>query len=405
MNGTSPGPLIEVTQGDLLEVRLRNADVPGRDDPALARARRAERGGRRRRGHPGRRRGRRGAHLPVRRQASAAPTGTTRTRSPTSRCIGGLLGALVVRPRGPDRSVRDVVAVAHTYDGIPHPQRRRAPCGCRRGRDSGSASAWSTPTTARRRRGRARRTGWSPSTARTCTGRPTSTAGRSWSPPAAASTSRWWRPPTAARCGSRSARRRRSWSAGPASRPPRPPADADPRPAVLRVAGAARPRPGRRGPALRLRHRPRPGLRAGQAGDLVDASTATSSPTCRCTSSTRATWSGCGSPTAAARCTRCTCTATTPSCSRRNGVQATGSPWWFDSLNVLDGETYDVAFVADNPGHLDGPLPQPEARAAGPARAPDVRRRDRALPARAPTRATSRSTTAGIDPCPPGWYS
>ena len=34
----------------------------------------------------------------------------------------------------------------------------------------------------------------------------------------------------------------------------------------------------------------------------------------------------------------------------RNGVAATGSPWWVDSLNVLDGETYDVAFVATNPG-------------------------------------------------------
>ncbi len=34
----------------------------------------------------------------------------------------------------------------------------------------------------------------------------------------------------------------------------------------------------------------------------------------------------------------------------RNGVVATGSPWWFDSLNVRDGENYDVAFVADNPG-------------------------------------------------------
>jgi FtsP/CotA-like multicopper oxidase with cupredoxin domain len=34
----------------------------------------------------------------------------------------------------------------------------------------------------------------------------------------------------------------------------------------------------------------------------------------------------------------------------RNGVAATGSPWWFDSLNVADGESYDVAFVADNPG-------------------------------------------------------
>jgi FtsP/CotA-like multicopper oxidase with cupredoxin domain len=34
----------------------------------------------------------------------------------------------------------------------------------------------------------------------------------------------------------------------------------------------------------------------------------------------------------------------------RNGVAATGSPWWVDSLEVRDGETYDIAFVADNPG-------------------------------------------------------
>jgi FtsP/CotA-like multicopper oxidase with cupredoxin domain len=34
----------------------------------------------------------------------------------------------------------------------------------------------------------------------------------------------------------------------------------------------------------------------------------------------------------------------------RNGVTATGSPWWVDSLNVLPGETYDIAFVANNPG-------------------------------------------------------
>ena len=34
----------------------------------------------------------------------------------------------------------------------------------------------------------------------------------------------------------------------------------------------------------------------------------------------------------------------------RNGVPATGSPWWFDSLNVENGESYDIAFVADNPG-------------------------------------------------------
>ena len=34
----------------------------------------------------------------------------------------------------------------------------------------------------------------------------------------------------------------------------------------------------------------------------------------------------------------------------RNGEEATGSPWWFDSLDVKDGESYEVAFVADNPG-------------------------------------------------------
>jgi FtsP/CotA-like multicopper oxidase with cupredoxin domain len=34
----------------------------------------------------------------------------------------------------------------------------------------------------------------------------------------------------------------------------------------------------------------------------------------------------------------------------RNGVGATGSPWWVDTLEVADGESYEIAFVADNPG-------------------------------------------------------
>ena len=34
----------------------------------------------------------------------------------------------------------------------------------------------------------------------------------------------------------------------------------------------------------------------------------------------------------------------------RDGVEATGGPWWTDSLNVAEGESYDVAFLADNPG-------------------------------------------------------
>ena len=34
----------------------------------------------------------------------------------------------------------------------------------------------------------------------------------------------------------------------------------------------------------------------------------------------------------------------------RDGVAATGSPWWSDTLNVLPGESYVVGFRADNPG-------------------------------------------------------
>ncbi|GIF66546.1 copper oxidase [Asanoa ishikariensis] len=34
----------------------------------------------------------------------------------------------------------------------------------------------------------------------------------------------------------------------------------------------------------------------------------------------------------------------------RDGVAATGSPWWTDSLDVAEGESYVVAFRADNPG-------------------------------------------------------
>lgn len=34
----------------------------------------------------------------------------------------------------------------------------------------------------------------------------------------------------------------------------------------------------------------------------------------------------------------------------RDGEKSTGSPWWVDSLNVAHGETYEVAFLADNPG-------------------------------------------------------
>jgi FtsP/CotA-like multicopper oxidase with cupredoxin domain len=34
----------------------------------------------------------------------------------------------------------------------------------------------------------------------------------------------------------------------------------------------------------------------------------------------------------------------------RDGVKASGSPWWVDSVDVEDDETMEIAFVADNPG-------------------------------------------------------
>ena len=34
----------------------------------------------------------------------------------------------------------------------------------------------------------------------------------------------------------------------------------------------------------------------------------------------------------------------------RDGVAASGSQWWTDTLDVFPGETYEIAFVADNPG-------------------------------------------------------
>jgi len=34
----------------------------------------------------------------------------------------------------------------------------------------------------------------------------------------------------------------------------------------------------------------------------------------------------------------------------RDGVPATGSPWWIDSLEVDHGEEFEIAFLADNPG-------------------------------------------------------
>ena len=72
--------------------------------------------------------------------------------------------------------------------------------------------------------------------------------------------------------------------------------------------------PERAGPALRLPDRQAARLPRRPARAVVDASTATCSPTSRCTWSARATSSSSRSTTAATTPTRCTCTGTTRSC-------------------------------------------------------------------------------------------
>ncbi|MGA8993890.1 MAG: multicopper oxidase family protein, partial [Nocardioidaceae bacterium] len=117
LNGRSPGPLIEVAEGDLVEVRLRNADVPdgvslhwhGLDVPN------AEDG------------------VAGVTQDAVGPGGRHRYRFVADQAgsywyhshqvshaqvAGGLFGGLVIRPRRPDPAVPDVTALAHTYAGV-----------------------------------------------------------------------------------------------------------------------------------------------------------------------------------------------------------------------------------------------------------------------------------------------
>ena len=63
----------------------------------------------------------------------------------------------------------------------------------------------------------------------------------------------------------------------------------------------------------------------------------------------------------------------------RDGKPVSGSPWWSDTLNVEPGEKYEVAFRAEQPRDLDGPLPQPEPRRRGTDDAPRLHGRDDAV--------------------------
>ena len=155
LNGTSPGPLIEATVGQLVEVRLRNetssdgvalhwhgVDVPNAEDGVAGVTQDAVEAGE---DHtyrwvaPARR------HLLV-------------PLPPALRRAGdrGLLGGIIIHPEGAERRGARRVALAHLYDGDATVNGRHGhPARGGRGRASGSGCGWSTPTTASRTPGRA----------------------------------------------------------------------------------------------------------------------------------------------------------------------------------------------------------------------------------------------------------
>ena len=266
----------------------------------------------------------------------------------------------------------------HIYDGAPdgqRPDRRRPASTPRRGAARPGPRGQHRQRAAPRRGSRRARTGCWPSTATTCTARPRCAA----RPSRLAAGGRVDLEVTAPADGSgvRVGRRRRGGRRAGGARAPR-----RRRPAsrstccTYGTPAAARLRPRHADRRFEYSHRPPPRLRRRQARAAGGRSTATCSPTCRCS------WSREGDvvrmhieqPQRRA-CTRCTCTATTRSCSSRDGVKATGSPWWVDSLDVAERRQLRHRVRRRQPGHLDGPLPQPAARRAGPGGAPDVRGR------------------------------
>ncbi len=348
VNGTSPGPLIEVTQGDLLEVRLRNADVPdgitlhwhgvdvpNAEDGVAGVTQDAVQPGE---GHTYRFVARqRGTYWYHSHQVSH------------EQVIGGLLGALVVRPRVTDPSVRDVVAVAHTYDGIPTlngaatvrvPARPGQPVRVRVvNSDNGPTRAWaSAPLRVVAVDG-------------TDVHRPTEVDGRAVvvtaggridlevvAPADGGAVRVQVGATTSVQVGGagveapeaeQPTRTLDLLSYGSPSRLGIDPADVDRRftYAIGRRPGFVRGRPGIWW-TVNGHLFPDVPMYVVEEGDVVRV---------RITNS-----SGQVHPMHLHGHHAVVLS--------RDGVKATGSPWWFDSLNVLDGESYDVAFVADNPG-------------------------------------------------------
>ena len=352
LNGRSPGPTINATVGQLVEVRLRNGsvpegvalhwhglDVPNAMDGVAGVTQDAVRVG---------------GDFTYRFVAEQVGTYWYHSHQVShEQVVGGLLGALVVQPRralGPDQGV-DVVAVAHTYGGVKtlngQPgdlrvpakpgQTRAGPSGQHRQRAHLGLAGRRVPAAGHRRHRRPRAGPGAGLLGHADRRRPrrhgADHAGRREAAAGAGVQGHRGRP-----------RGRRPAGAAPARRGAEPPGVRDARARGLGL----RPGPAPTGPST-TRSAAGPGSSAAgpglwwsingrlfpdtpmyvvREGDVV-----------RMHISDR---SGSVHPMHLHGHHAVVLA--------RNGVAATGSPWWVDSLNVRDGETYDIAFVADNPG-------------------------------------------------------
>ncbi len=115
VNGTSPGPLIEATVGQLVEVHVHNAnvvdgvsihwhgvDVPNAEDGVAGVTQNAIKPGQ---------------DYTYRWVAKHVGTYWYHSHQHSQEQVsGGLLGGILIRPKTPETGVRDVMAVAHLYD-------------------------------------------------------------------------------------------------------------------------------------------------------------------------------------------------------------------------------------------------------------------------------------------------
>ena len=381
LNGTSPGPLIEATVGQLVEVRLHNesvkggvalhwhgVDVPNAQDGVAGVTQDAVGVGR-------------GLHLPLGGTGRGSYWYHSHQLS-NEQVSGGLLGGIVVHPEERETGVRDVIAVAHLYDGVRHHRRAHGLSGRSRARpgervrvrlvntDNGPQNAWAG----------------APFLVRAVDGvdvnEPTEVTDRSVSIPAGGRADLEVRVPTdgsAVRVADARGR-------GPLDRPAgqrvrgREAARGGARPARLRLLRRRRLRHGKPDREFEYSVGRRPGFLNGKPGlwwsvngklypdmpmfvvregDVVKVRISNHS--------------GESHPMHLHGHHAVVLS--------RDGVEASGSPWWFDSLEVQNGESFDVAFVADNPGIWMDHCHNLKHAARGPGDAPDVRRRDHAVQA------------------------